>query len=300
MMNPYDLPYCYPPHPSPRKPCFKLPHGTVDTHFHVFGPPEIFPWAPHKERIYTPPAAPISHYLQLMQHLGISRGVVVQPMAHGYDNSVTLNAIKCANGCLMGVAKVDTSFSDEDLLALHSGGIRGVRFNMIADSGGTNNLRLIETVVDRVKDLGWSLTIHTKPDGLIANANWLSRMPIPTIIDHYARVNFQKQVDQPAFQTLLNLLRDCEHIWAKLSCIERCSSAGPPYTDANDFAHAMVDVAPNRLLWGTDWPHSQRYSIGDQCDTGELVDAIPQLIPDADLQQLILVENPLRLFRFDG
>ena len=295
-----DLPYCFPPHPSPRKPSYALPPGSVDTHFHIFGPPEVFPWSPPQKRVYTPPAAPLSHYQQLMEHLGISRGVVIQPMAHGHDNSVTLDAIARSNGHLLGVAKVDDTFSDRDLETLHAGGIRGVRFNMIAESGGTGNLDLIETVAGRVRDLGWSLTIHTKPDGLLENADWLARMRLPTIIDHYARVDFEDGVNQPAFQRLVDLLRDNAHIWAKISCIERCSSTGPPYADAPLFAQALVAAAPDRILWGTDWPHSQRYSIGDQCDTGELVDTIPQLVPDENDRHRILVENPLRLFDFKG
>ena len=295
-----DLPYCFPPHPSPRKPSYALPPGSVDTHFHIFGPPEVFPWSPPEKRVYTPPAAPLSHYHQLMEHLGISRGVVIQPMAHGHNNSVTLDAIARSNGHLMGVAKVDDSFSDRDLETLHAGGIRGVRFNMIAESGGTGNLDLIETVAGRVRDLGWSLTIHTKPDGLLENADWLAGMRLPTIIDHYARVDFEDGVHQPAFQRLVDLLRDNAHIWAKISCIERCSSTGPPYADAPLFAQALVAAAPDRILWGTDWPHSQRYSIGEQCDTGELVDTIPQLVPDENDRHRILVENPLRLFDFKG
>ena len=123
-------------------------------------------------------------------------------------------------------------------------------------------------------------------------------MPVPTIIDHYCRISFGGGVNQPAFRTLINLLQDHDHIWAKLSCIERCSALGPPYADAPEFAHEMVAAAPDRLLWGSDWPHSQRYTIGEQCDTGELVDMITELIPDATTRDRILVQNPLRLFDF--
>jgi len=233
-----------------------------------------------------------------MEHLGISRGVVIQPMAHGYNNSVTLDAIASSNGRLLGVAKIDDSFSDKEIDELHVGGIRGVRFNMIPESGGTRNLRLIERTVEKIKDHDWSLTIHTKPEQLINNAEWLAGLGVPTIIDHYARVNYADGIEQNAFQTLLRLLQDNEHIWAKLSCVERCSALGPPYEDALEFAHAMVDLTPNKLLWGTDWPHSQRYNLGDQCDTGELVDIIPNLIPDQSARRLILAENPLKLFDF--
>ena len=298
MKKPQDLPYCFPPNPSPRKPSFQMPKGSVDAHFHIFGPPEVFPWSPPEKRVYTPPASPLSHYHQLMEHLGIDRGIVIQPMAHGHDNSVTLDAIARSGGRLMGVAKIDDTFSDADIDALHDGGIRGVRFNMIAESGGTGNLPRIRAVVDRIKDRGWSLTIHAKPDNIVANSDWLAAMPVPTIIDHYCRISFGDGTDQPAFRILINLLKDYEHIWAKISCIERCSVLGPPYADAAKFAHKMVEAAPDRLLWGTDWPHSQRYSIGEQCDTGELINMIPKLIPNATTRNKILVENPLKLFDF--
>ena len=300
MTDPRDLPYCFPPHPSPRKPSFDLPPGTVDTHFHIFGPPEVFPWSPPEQRVYTPPAAPLAHYHMLMEHLGIDRGVVIQPMAHGHDNSVTLDAIARSGGRLMGVAKVDGSFSEKDLEALHAGGIRGVRFNMFVEGKGTDDKALIEGVIDRIKDLGWSITFHARPNHILDNAEWFATVPIPTILDHYGRIDFGDGVEQPAFRTLLRLLRENEHIYAKLSCIERCSAVGSPYDDSLPFAHAMLEAAPDRLLWGTDWPHSQRYKIGEQCDTGELVDLVPRLIPDEALRRKILVENPLKLFDFGG
>lgn len=233
-----------------------------------------------------------------MDYMGIDRGVVIQPMAHGHDNAVTLDAISRSNGRLMGVAKVNDKVTDAELDKLHEGGIRGVRFNMIIESGGEGNLSLIDNLVERIKDRGWLLTIHAKPDELVKNINWLAGIPVPTIIDHYGRVSFADGTSQPAFQALLNLLRDHGHIWAKLSCIERCSAEGPPYADALDFAHEMVKIAPDLLLWGTDWPHSQRYKIGEQCDTGELIDMIPELIPEPGTRQIILVDNPLKLFSF--
>ena len=298
--DPRDLPYCYPPHPSPKKPDYVLPAGAVDTHFHIFGPPEVFPWSPPEQRVYTPPASPLSHYHQLMEHLGISRGVVIQPMAHGHDNSVTLDAVARSGGRLMGVAKVDDSFTSRDIEKLHEGGIRGVRFNMFVEHGGTGDKAMIERVIDRIREFGWSITFHARPKHMVENGDWFRTVPIPTIIDHYGRIGFADGTDQPAFRILLDLLQNHEHIYAKLSCIERCSAAGPPYDDALPFAHAMLEAAPDRLLWGTDWPHSQRYRISEQCDTGELVDAIPRLIPDETLRRRILVENPLKLFGFDA
>ena len=297
MTDPRDLPYCFPPHPSPRKPSYQLPENAVDTHFHIFGPPEVFPWSPPEQRIYTPPAAPLAHYRMLAKHLGIDRGVVVQPMAHGFDNSVTLDAIARSGGNMMGVAKVNQQTPDEELQRLHEGGIRGARFNLRVREGGSAEKAGIESVLGRIGKLGWSVTFHVAATEL--EPDWYAGMNLPVIIDHYARVNFGDGVEQPAFQTLLRLFRDCSHIFVKISCIERCSAVGPPYEDSLPFAHALLEIAPERLLWGTDWPNSQRYELGQQCDTGELVDMVPKLIPDAGLRKLILVDNPLKLFPFD-
>ena len=149
-----ELPVIYPPHPNPRHPEFALPPDTCDAHFHIFGPPDRFPYA--DTRVYTPPAAPLEHFQNLMEILGTERGVVVQPNAHGLDNSVSLDAIARAGGRFRGVAKVDDSFSETDLEQLHDGGIRGVRFNLIAELGGKPNLPMYERVIERITPLGWS------------------------------------------------------------------------------------------------------------------------------------------------
>lgn len=292
------LPYCYPPHPSPRKPKFKLPSGACDAHFHIFGPPERFPWSPASARVYTPPAAPLEHYLKLADHLGLARGVVVQPMAHGHDNFVTLDAIARSGGRFRGVAKVHDGFSEADLAFLHAGGIRSVRFNMIGESGGVD-LPMFERVIDRIAPFGWSITFHVKPASLLEHAGWFRSVRIPLIIDHFGRVGFADGVNQPAFQTLLELVRE-ENIWTKISCAERNSATGPPYADAIPFAHALLQIAPDRILWGTDWPHSQRFNPGEMCDDGDLVDLLPLMVPDEKLRWQILVDNPVRLFGFDA
>lgn len=296
--DPRQARYCYPPHPSPRKPVFELPPGTVDTHFHIFGPPEKFPWS--DKRVYTPPAAPLDHFHKLMARLGVDRGVVVQPMAHGLDNAVTLDAIANSDGRLLGVAKIDDTVSDDDLNAMHDGGMRGARFNMIQASGGEVNLPMFERIADRIAALGWSITFHARPDEIVAHRDWFRTLELPVILDHFGRISFGDGTDQPAFQALLTLLREEGHIWAKLTCAERNTVEGPPYRDALPYAHAMVDIAPDRLIWGTDWPHSQRWEPGDMCDDGDLVDLVPEMIRDAGTRQAILVDNPARLFGFES
>jgi predicted TIM-barrel fold metal-dependent hydrolase len=291
-----ELPVIYPPHPNPRRPVFELPANTCDAHFHVFGPPDRFPYA--DTRVYTPPAAPLEHFLNLMEILGTERGVVVTPNAHGLDNTVSLDAIARAGGRFRGVAKVDDTCSDEDLQRLHDGGMRGIRFNLIAELGGQPNLPMYERVMARVAPLGWSVTFHMLPPVLIEIADWIRSIEIPVIIDHFARVSFADGVGQKPYQVLLELAAE-DHVWVKISCAERLSAVGPPYEDALPFAHALVEVAPDRLLWGTDWPHTQRYGPGEMCDDGDLVDLLPEMIPDEAILKRTLVDNPATLFRFD-
>ena len=292
-----ELPVIYPPHPNPRKPAFVLPPKTCDAHFHVFGPPDRFPYAP--TRVYTPPAAPLEHFLNLMEILGLERGVVTQPNAHGLDNTVTLDAIARSGGRFRGVAKVDDSFSDADLRKLHDGGIRGVRFNLIAELGGKPDLAMYERVIERIAPLGWSVTLHMLPPELVEIAEWIRGLRIPVVIDHFGRVKFADGVEQKPYQVLLGLARE-EHVWVKISCAERQSALGPPYLDAVPFAEALIEAAPDRMLWGTDWPHTQRFKPGEMCDDGDLVDLLPKMVPDAALLHRTLVDNPARLFGFDG
>ena len=292
-----ELRVIYPPHPNPRRPDYTLPPGSCDTHFHIFGPPERFPYGPTK--VYIAPAAPLEHFLNLMAVLGVARGVVVQPNAHGFDNAVTLDAVARSEGRFRGVVKADDSFSEDDFQRLHEGGIRGVRFNLIPTNAGRVDIPMFEAVIERIRPLGWSATFHCMPPELLATADWLRRLEVPTVIDHFGRVPFADGVGQPAFQALLGLAR-ADHIWVKISCAERLTSVGAPYHDAVPFARALVDIAPERLLWGTDWPHTQRFEPGLQPDDGDLVDLIPKMIPDQETRRMILVDNPTRLFWADG
>ena len=259
----------YPPHPNPRKPVYRMPADSCDAHFHNFGPPERFRYEPN--RLYIPPAAPVQHYLNLMEVLGIDWGVVVQPNA--------------------------TFFAD-DFKRLHDGGIRGVRFTLIAANNGAVDFPMFETVIERIRPLGWSVTFHGLPAELMENVAWLRGLDIPIIIDHFGRVSFADGVRQEGFRCLLELMT-ADHVWAKISCAERLTAEGPPYDDGIPFAKALLDIAPDRLLWGTDWPYTQRFKPGQQPDDGDLVDLIPAMVPNAAMRQTILVDNPTKLFWTD-
>lgn len=291
-----DRPIIYPPHPNPRRPRLALPPDSCDAHFHVFGPPSRFPYA--ETRVYTPPAAPVEHYFNLMEVLGIGRGVVVQPNAHGLDNAASLDAIARAGGRFRGVARLDDSADEAEIKRLHAAGFRGVRFNMIAADGGGVDPAMFARVIARIRPFGWSVTFHAMPPDLAAHADWLRAIEIPVVIDHFGRVSFAEGVGQQPFRVLLELLREA-HVWVKISCAERLSATGAPYRDAIPFARAILDLAPERTLWGTDWPHSQRYRPGRQPDDGDLVDLLELMVPDEALRRAILVDNPARLFGFD-
>ena len=283
----------YPPDPNPKTPDFTPPPGACDTHFHVFGPPDLFPY--DENRVYTPPAAPFEHAMALLDVLGIERGVIVQPFAHGTDNSVTLDAVARSGGRCRGVAKVDDGFAEADLRRLHDGGIRGIRFNLFGARGGDVPIAMYGRVIERVAALGWSVTLHGLPDGLLAHADWMRGLDAPVIIDHFGRVAFADGLDQPAFRLLLELMgRD--NFWVKISCAERLSTLGPPWPDAIPFARALIEVAPDRVLWGTDWPHTQRFGPGQQPNDGDLLNVMLDYAPDEAVRNRILVDNPARLF----
>ena len=191
------MPYCYPPDPNTRKPNFTPPPMSCDTHFHVFGPPETFPFVSTHE--YTPPAAPLEHYLKMTEVIGIQRGVVVQPSVHGLDNAATLDAIAKSGGRFRGVARIDDSTPRSDLQKLHDGGVRGVRFNLLDRPRG-NVSSTFSIAAWNVVEFGWSVDFHIDPKNLLAQEKRIRSMPVPVVIDHIARVKPAEGLDQPAFQ----------------------------------------------------------------------------------------------------
>lgn len=289
---------CYPPVPNPKKPDFVLPAGTVDAHFHVFGPPDVFPFAP--ERGYTPQTAPLEHYLNLAALLGIDRGVVTQPMGHGFDNTVTLDAVARTDGRFRAVLKADDRFSAADYKRFHDQGARGVRLTLTGASGEAFDLAMFDRVIAAIAEFGWSVTLHASPDALIGNAEWIRKIPIPVVIDHFGRFEVTAGLGQEGFGVYLDLIGG-DHVWAKICCPDRLTKTGHPYDDVMPYVAATVEAAsPERLIWGTDWPHTQRWEPGAMCDDGELVDLVPVMVPDAGLRQKMLVDNPARLFGFES
>ncbi len=298
----FQMRVCMPPDPNPRKPRFTPPPNSCDTHAHVFGPPEKFPFAPTRQ--YTPPAAPIEHYLNMLAVIGIDRGVVVQPSAHGFDNTATLDAIAKKGGRFRGIARVDDTTTAEELKKLHEGGIRGVRFNLLDRSAGNIKLMVFDRVIERLVEFGWSVDLHIDPKNLVEQERRIRALPVPVVFDHLARINPADELGQEAFQLLLDFLKD-ERFWVKLTGVDKISRTdsrydkGLFYTDVVPFARALIEAAPDRVIWGTDWPHSNIFVPGKMPNDGDLLDLLSEFAPDESARHKILVDNPSRLYGFD-
>jgi len=265
-----------------------------DAHCHVFGPAARFPYAPG--RAYTPPDAPKERLAALHAILGIERAVIVQASCHGTDNDAMLDAIAGSGGRYRGVAIVDDSFTAEDYAGLHDGGIRGVRFNFVKHLGGMPDLHVVDRVLEQVRPLGWHVVVHLDAADIVELSGLLRGLPVPFIIDHMGRVKADGGLEQPAFLALLDLMT-LEHCWVKVCGAERVSATGPPFLDAVPFAQALLRAAPDRVLWGTDWPHP---NVGRHVpNDGDLVDLLPLIAPDEALRATLLVDNPAKLYDFE-
>jgi len=282
-----------PPDPDTRSPVYRAPPGSCDTHCHVFGPGNVYPYA--ETRKYTPPDAPQESLRKLHGILGIDRGVIVQASCHGTDNSAMLDAIAAGDGRYRGVCNADDSFTEKKFEELHAGGIRGVRFNFVKHLGGAPDLDRMRAIISKVQRLPWHVELHFDAKDLLEYESVLDEIPLPVVIDHMGRTPVASGVDQAPFRALLAKLGSSEKLWVKVSGAERISAAGPPFADAVPFAGACIDAAPDRVIWGTDWPHP---NVEIMPNDGDLVDLVPQMAPTAGMQQKLLVDNPARLFGF--
>jgi len=273
-----------------RKPRFKLPPGACDAHNHVFGPAAKFPYAP--ERRYTPEDAPKEALSALHALLGIERAVLVQASCHGKDNRAMLDAIADAPDKRRGVAMVDDSFTEKDYAALDRGGVRAVRFNFVRHLGGTPDMDVFHKVIDRIKRLGWHVVLHMDSPDIVPLGDMMRKLPLPFVIDHMGRVDAAAGTEQPAFRALLELAKR-ENCWIKVCGAERISL--PPYAAAVPIARAIVDAIPDRVLWGTDFPHP---NLKHEADEADLADLITQFAVTAEAQRKLLVDNPARLYGF--
>lgn len=279
-------------HPAPRRPALALPRGACDAHVHVFGPAPAFPFA--LERAYTPCEAPKETLFALHERLGIERCVIVQPNAHGADHRATADAIAAREGRYLGIALVPVTVTDRDLDRLAATGFRGVRFNFARHLGHATSIADVIAFGTRLAGRAMHLQLHFA-SGLVHEIGpAVARSPVPVVIDHMGRVDAAPGPAHADFAALRRLVR-LPHVWVKVSGAERVSRSGPPYTDAVPFARALLDDAPARVLWGSDWPHP---NLGHVPDDGELVDLIERYAPTVAERQALLVDNPQRLYRF--
>lgn len=285
---------------EPSKPAFELPPGSVDAHCHVFGPRSRFPFAP--ERKYTPCDASRAQLFALRDHLGFSRNVIVQATCHGADNRALVDACWASQGRARGVATLRRDVSDGQLAELHAVGVRGVRFNFLKRLVDFTPKEELREIASRISELGWHVVVYFEPSDLPELANLFADLPTPVVVDHMGRPDVAQPVDGPEFSRFLQLLSDNETIWTKVSCPERLSITGPPaldgerhaYRDVVPFARRVVESFPDRVLWGTDWPHP---NLKDHMpDDGLLVDHIPHVATTPELQRALLVDNPMRLY----
>jgi 2-pyrone-4,6-dicarboxylate lactonase len=280
-------------HPAPSKPAFTPPPGAVDAHCHVFGPGDVFPYAP--ERKYTPCDAPKEMLWRLRDFLGFERNVIVQATCHGADNRALVDALRDSKGRARGVATVKEDVTDAELRELDAAGVRGVRFNFVKRLVDTTPRETLLAIAERIKPLGWHIVIYFEAQELPELYEFFTSLPTVVVVDHMGRPDVTKPVDGPEFELFLKLLREHRNFWSKVSCPERLSKSGPDaYADVIPFAKRVVESFPDRVLWGTDWPHPNMKS--HMPDDGKLVDFIPRIAPTPELQRKLLVDNPLALY----
>lgn len=279
--------------PKPLQPTFVPPPGAVDAHCHVFGPGDRFPYAPARK--YTPCDASKEALWKLREHLGFERNVIVQASCHGTDNRALIDALEHSNNAARGVAVVAADISDMELDSMHGAGVRAVRFNFVKRLVDTLPRDSLLDIAHRIHRLGWHIVIYFEAQDLPELYDFLASLPTTVVVDHMGRPDVSAKADGPEFGLFVRLMREHENIWCKVTCPDRLSKTGPPaYEDVIPFARLMVESFPDRVLWGTDWPHPNLKT--HMPDDGQLVDFIPKIAATAELQRKLLRDNPYRLY----
>ena len=279
-------------HANPSKPRYTPPAGAIDAHCHVFGPMAQFPFSPKAK--YLPEDAGPEALFALRDHLGFARNVIVQASCHGTDNAATLHAIAVSDGKARGVAVVDPDISFDELEALHEAGIRGVRFNflkrLVDDAPKDKFLKLAERIVP----LGWHVVVYFEADILEEMLPFLGGLPVPIVIDHMGRPSMSQGPDGDEITAFKALMDSRADIWTKVTCPDRLSSQPDPWDDFVEVVRPLVEQYPDRVLWGTDWPHPNMQN--NIPDDGHVVDVIPRIAVTEELQRKLLIDNPMRLY----
>lgn len=287
---------------------FALPPGACDCHVHVTGDPARFPMAPN--RVYTPPPATPAMLLRLQRALGLERVVLVQPSFYGTDNAALVDALKMLGpGRARGVAVVDPAASDAALDRLNAAGVRGVRLNL--ETGGlvdeaTARTRL-KAAIAQCRPRGWHIQLYTRPITIAALADDLAAAGLKLVFDHFAGGEAALGPAQPGFDTVLALVR-AGNAYVKLSAAYRTSKLPPPYADVRPLTEALVAANRERMLWGSDWPHTDATRLPGRAatditpdlpiDDGLVLNQLARWVPDEATRRVILTDNPARLYGF--
>ena len=291
MVTPGYLAFC----PNPKRPDHALPPNACDAHCHVFGPAAKFPFA--SGSTYVPIDAPKEILFERHRHLGVSRAIIVQASCHGTDNTAMLDALRAGGDNYRGVAVVAEEVTERALQEMHAAGVRGVRFNFVKRLGGGRPPGVHRTILNRIESLGWHVVVYFDAEDLEDLAPFLRSIAVPVVIDHMGRVPVSQGLASRPFRLLRDLLAGDGKFWVKISCPERLSRTGPPWSDVDPIARELLRTAPDRVLWGTDWPHPNMKS--HMPDDGVLVDRIVALCDTPDLRRRVLVDNPARLYWAD-
>ena len=287
-MDPTYIPF----HPNPSKPRFKAPPGAVDAHCHVFGPEARFPYAP--ERKYTPCDAPKEKLFELRDYLGFDKNVIVQASCHSKDNRALVDALQGAGNKARGVAFIGEDVKDAELKAMDKAGVRGVRFNFVKRLVDFTPRDVLQRLAGRIAPLGWHIVIYFEMPDLPELESFFTSLPTTVVVDHMGVPTVTKGVDDPENQRFHRMMEKYGNFMVKVTCPERMSLAGPPYDDVVPFGRSLVEKFPERVIWGTDWPHPNMKKVAP--DDGVLVDMIPKIAPTTELQHALLVENPMSLY----
>ena len=285
-----EPPACPPPDPRPHGPGrFTVPPGAVDTHAHVIGLPPVHPFV--ADRSYTPPEATPGTYLHMLDSTGMRYGVLVQVSVHGTDNRLLMETLRANPSRLRGVAVIPPDLADGELARLREAGVAGLRLNVLY--GGGVGFEHLERFGALCRDWGWHLQLLLDARALPELAPRIARVPVPVVVDHMGHFPARLGTGSPGFQTLLGLARD--GAWVKLSGAYRLADA--PWAETVPIARALLEQAPDRCLWGSDWPHVSHR--GDMMNVGTLLDLLADWAPDEERRRRVLVDNPHRLYGFE-
>jgi 2-pyrone-4,6-dicarboxylate lactonase len=282
------------PRKPDRKPRLELPAAACDTHFHVIGPPQAFPYMP--DRRMEPNAAPKETIFALHRHLGIERGVAVQSgSTYGTDLRALVDLLRAAEGRYRGIAVIEEPVTDASLKELHTLGVRGIRYFNLEHLRDLPSLDQRKRLGRQIASLGWHIVFlgDIRKGGVVEE--FLS-LGVPLVLDHMARRSWKVDdpagIDQADFKLLRHVMEN-QNVWVKVSCADRITKKGAPFADVAPYARALIEAAPDRVLWGTDYPHNHHKNVPDDAD---LVDFLSAIAPEPALMKKLMVDNPARLY----